>query len=252
MGKELYRFVEGATVTTLTSADAEETHLSELYVPQAGLSRDEVETKNELSKASVTASLPLSSELAMRYLRSVVDATLSLTIFSKDELGAVKTEWKGRLAGLKPDGATIKLIFESIFTSLRRPGLRRRFQRTCPHVLYGHACKLDRADFEEVLSIASIVGTVLTVTGADAFPDQFFRQGMVEGPDGILRFIVSHVGTQITLIRPLDSLTVGAHSFYPGCDRLKETCKDKFNNILNNGSFPWLPTKNPVGGQSIL
>lgn len=251
MAKELYRFVEGATVTTLTSADAEEVHLLETYTPQEGLERNEAEVKNELSKANIEVSLPISSTLAMRYLTSTIDAVLSLTVYSKDELDVIRTEWKGRLAGLKPDGATIKMIFESIFTSLRRAGLRRRFQRTCPHVLYGRGCNLDREDFKESLAITVINGNVLTVPGADAFADGWFRQGFVKGTDGVIRFISAHVGDQITLIRPLASLTIGSHDFYLGCDRLKETCKNKFDNILNNGSFPWLPTKNPVGGQSI-
>jgi hypothetical protein len=39
---------------------------------------------------------------------------------------------------------------------------------------------------------------------------------------------------------------------YPGCDRTKETCNDKFSNILNYGGFAWIPAKSPFDGSSIV
>jgi len=39
---------------------------------------------------------------------------------------------------------------------------------------------------------------------------------------------------------------------YPGCDRVRATCESKFDNLDNFGGFPWIPTKNPFGGSSIV
>lgn len=257
---ELYKFVENSNSWFYTSGATAEVYSGDTYLPLAGTSRTDTQVKNELSKANVDVTLPLSSELGMRHLRAIVEAFVGLTIYSKNEVGTVRVEWKGRLSGVRPDGAVIKLVFESIFTSLRRPGLRRRFQRTCPHSLYGRACGLDMEDWGALGDVTTVAGVTVVMANAAFFPDQYYRQGIIKASDGTLRFITNHVGNTLTLIRPLDQLSLDFATaplatdatIYPGCNRLKETCKDTFDNILNNGSFPWLPTKNPVGGNSIV
>lgn len=267
--KQLYRFVEGALIWTYTSSDVDETYNGETYTAIA-IGRDEAEVKNELSRANLEAKLPLDNPLALRNLRTVIEAQVSLTVFSQDpDTLAFDTEWKGRLVQVKPDAANIALVFESIFTSLRRPGLRKRYQRSCPHVHYGRGCLLLKELFAVEGQVTNVVGTVVTMPSAALKPDGWYKGGMIEAPDGTLRFIISHFGSQLTLIRPLDSLgsayvasgygysygdyygTVTA-KIYPGCDRTKETCKIKFNNLDRFGGYPWIPLKNPMGGSSIV
>ena len=78
--------------------------------------------------------------------------------------------------------------------------------------------------------------------------------------DGSLGYITGHTGTQITIQRMPYSLITQfedegagtAISLYPGCDHTRETCKAKFDNLLNYGGFDWIPAKNPMGGSSIV
>jgi hypothetical protein len=78
---------------------------------------------------------------------------------------------------------------------------------------------------------------------------------MLETEDGFFRYITSHAGNQITLIRPLRSLSDLVNSsvgeaqvtLYPGCAHTRTACKDKFNNLANFGGFPLIPSKNPFG-----
>ncbi len=271
MRKELYRFVEGSNVWTLTSADSDESYNGEVY-ESATIGRNEAESKNELSRANLEVSLDIDNPMARRWLRQVIDNVVTLTIFRKDlETSSVVVVWKGRLSSVKPDITAITLVFESIFTSLRRAGLRKRYQRSCPHVLYGRGCSLNKADWATAGKMLALSADGLTVTVPEAasFPDGYFTAGMIEAPDGTLRFITNHIGQFLTLIRPVDSLGEAlinsgygvnyggfyggvSVNIYPGCDRTKETCKNKFNNLPNYGGFPFIPLKNPFGGSSIV
>jgi uncharacterized phage protein (TIGR02218 family) len=267
--KELYRFVEGPQVWTVTSADSDEVYNSETY-SSITIGRDEIEQKNELSKANINVTVLLDNPMGRRWMNSILDTVVGLTLFSKDvDAGTTNVIWKGRLVSVKPELAAIKLAFESIFTSMRRPGLRGKYQRSCPHVLYGRGCNLDKDDFAVSSVITAVSGATVTATAAALQPDGWYNGGMIQGPDGALRFVLAHVGSTLTLIRSLDSVTEGfansgygngyglfygglAVNIYPGCDRTKETCKNKFNNLDNNGSFPFMPLKNPMAGSSIV
>lgn len=257
--QELYRFVEGSTVWTLTSADTSIVHNAETYTPEA-ISRTEAESKSELAKSNVQLKISIDNVMARRWLTEKVDSIVSLTIFQKDGASVIAL-WKGRLTSLKPDSGTISLVFESIFTSLRRPGLRKKFQRTCPHMHYGRGCNLNKEDWDISGTVSAISETTVVMGVASGYADGHFTAGMVEAPDGTLRFITGHTGSTLTLIRKVQSIidtfaSVGPGAMtlriFPGCDRTKETCYSKFNNLPNNGACPFIPLKNPFSGSSIV
>ena len=254
---------------TLTSADTDEAYNGEIYTSTA-IGRDESEQKNELSKANLTVTVSLDNPMGRRWLKTSVDAIVGLTLFRKDiDTGNVVVGWKGRLASVKPNEKSIQLIFESVFTSLRRPGLRARYQRSCPHVLYGNGCNAAKEDFAVSGQVSNVSGTTVVMPVAATFPNGWFTAGMIEAPDGTMRFITAHSGDTLTLIRPLDSLSEAfakqgygqgygygygglVARIFPGCDRTTATCSAKFNNLNNFGGFPFIPTKNPFGGSSIV
>jgi len=258
---------QGANTWTVTSADSDEVYGGEVYVSTA-IGRNDIQAKSEMSKANIEVKVSIDNEFGRRWLNKVIDSVVSLNIFEKTDSN-VRIIWKGRLSSVKPEDAEIILVFESIFTSLRRPGLRKRYQRSCPYVLYGRGCKLNRLDYQTESVVTSIVGNVVTCPEAASFADGYFTTGILEDQDGNLRFIVSHVGDKITLVRPLLTLNErfasggyglsygqsygGVRSWlYPGCDRTRQTCNSKFNNLPNFGGFPFIPLKNPFGGGAIV
>lgn len=254
---DLFNITMGETTWLLTSADTEQTYSGDTYKPVA-CGRGEFQQKNELTKANVEVRLPIDHELAISLLTSYNEQIVGLTIFTKRDSGT-EVSWKGRLASLKPGDANVTLMFESVFTSLRRPGLRARFQKSCRHALYGRGCTLDPEDFATVGSCTALDGTTLTVTEAGAQGSGYYTGGMVRGPDGSLGYIIQHVGTELTMQRvPYSIIQAAADSFpfdvtiYPGCDHTRATCGDKFSNGLNYGGFDWIPSKNPMGGSSIV
>lgn len=251
---EFFKIVEGTTIFNVTSSDSEITYLSDVYTP-IPVGRTNVEVKNELSKANIELSFPIGHEISQRYMNTVVDSIVSLTGF-QSENGTVSVIWKGRLSAVKPMTSTVKLIFESIFTSMRRPGLRRRMQRSCPHVLYGRGCNLDKEDFALAMTATDATQATYLVPAAASYDDNWFSGGILEAPDLTLRFITAHIGAEITLIRRIDSLSIAiatadqAVRLFPGCNRTTEVCIAKFDNLPNNGSFPFIPIRNPFNGQS--
>jgi uncharacterized phage protein (TIGR02218 family) len=258
--KELYRFVEGASafIYTVTSADVAAEYLGETYEP-VSIGRDEVESKGEMARDNIKVSLSLENPVARKWFLSSLDFPLTLTIFSqtKDE---TETEWKGRLASVSPKKSVLEFTFESVFTSMRRMGLRQRYQVNCPHALYGRGCNLNKDDFDTAATVTNVTNAVVTVPAAAGFADGYFSSGIFEDNEGNLRFILSHVGSQLTLIRPMNDLInyAGANGYpiacriFPGCNRTVEICNSRFDNLNNYGGFPFIPGKNPFGGSSIV
>jgi uncharacterized phage protein (TIGR02218 family) len=247
--KEIYKIVEGANVWNLTSSDTEEVFGGDTYIPTT-MGRSEYESKNELSKANIEISFSIDNVIARRWIDTIADSNVTVTVWTKQDDTYFVT-WKGRLSSVKPVDQSIKLIFESVFTSLRRPGLRRRFQRNCGHVHYGRGCFLNKEDFA-VGAVATVVaGINITCPVAAGYPNGHFTGGIIKAPDGSMRFIMSHAGSALTVIRPFNTLVNGnAITIYPGCNRTRERCNTTFANLNNNGSFPFIPIRNPFTGNS--
>lgn len=256
---ELYRFVEGTTVFTQARCSAAVVYGGETYDPYS-LSRTQVESKNEMARANLDITMAIDNPVAMRYLASPVDSVVTLSLFVQAN-GITNVFWKGRLSNVKATGQTAILSFESIFTSLRRPGLRARYQRTCRHALYGRGCGLDPEAFGVDVMVTAVAPNQVTVTDISGTTLNRFRGGMIRAPDTTLRFVVgSDPATGIiTLTRNFDTLNAAflaggsvpmAATLYPGCAHNMGACLE-FDNLDNFGGFPFIPTKNPMAGSAI-
>jgi uncharacterized phage protein (TIGR02218 family) len=254
--REHYKFIEGTQEWRVTSLGAAVTYDTEVYDP-AVVKRTEVESKNEMNKANIEITFDIDNTMARRWMTDRVEAVVTMTLFEIDEDDTVNVGYKGRLSSVKPGISDITLTFESIFTSLRRPGLRARFARFCRHSLYGRGCFLDPSGFAIPGSATAATGSVVTVAAAAGYDDGNFTTGILKF-NGIERFITAHAGDQVTLIRPIEGLITalggGAQDvvLYPGCDRTRVRCNDFFNNLPNYGGFDWIPQRNPIDGSSIV
>lgn len=256
---ELFRFIEGTNVYLKTNWDQPYTYDSgtgpEIYLPTT-MKRTEMESKNEINKQTIDITFSLDDTMARHWMIDNVETVVTLTIFEVDGED-VAVSWKGRLSSVKPNQTDLTISFESIFTSLRRPGLRARYLRTCRFSLYRRGCGLDKAGFAIPGVPSAVSGVTVTVGAAATLPNGWFTAGMIAADDGTLRFITNHVGSTLTLMRRLPSLEVAfaagptSVTLYPGCDRTRTTCNTKFNNLPNYGGFDWIPTRNPFDGSSI-
>ncbi|MCB1836261.1 MAG: phage BR0599 family protein [Alcanivoracaceae bacterium] len=256
-----FLFVQGATEYRYTTAPYISADSNGTWEPVA-LDPSQITQSNEMAKDAVKLSIPRDNTFARLFLGGVPEQITSVTIF-RGHQGDVDEEfsvyWKGRVAGASATGDTVTLECENIFTSMRRPGLRARYQKTCRHALYGRGCNLNDYDFAMPGVVTAASGFLVTIQGLTdsngSIADGYLTGGMIETADGFLRYITKHAGTQLTLIRPFPALEEEVESsnglanvtLYPGCDHTRTTCKEKFNNLDNFGGFPWIPGKNPFG-----
>jgi len=259
---DTYRYVDYTESVTWNSLD---------WSPLA-IKHTQIKQTSDLSKNSIKVTIPLdnSSAFADLFIGWSPDYTISFTLYrvhfgSSDGL----VYWKGRIASHNFKDSTIELNCESIFTSMRRPGLRARFQRNCRHAIYSSECGVDKSSYAVNVEITGLSEYVLTTIGASAFADGYFTGGLIEFFDSSYRLITAHSGNDITLSRDSRQIIAAIAGagygnnygnyygsagaiIYPGCDRTLATCKNKFDNILNQGGFKWIPPKNPTGGSSIV
>lgn len=266
----LYEFV--TSNTTYRFVDYPETVVwnSENWLPLA-IKHTEVKQSNELSKNAMTVTIPIDdSDFASIFLGWAPDHAVSFTL-RRGHFGSSDTlvYWKGRVASHNLKGENIELKCESIFTSMRRPGIRARYQRNCRHAVYSAGCGLDKDNFATPVRITALTNLTITAIGASAESDGWFLGGAIEFPDGSFRMVTAHTGNTIVISRAsrylIEAFGGSGYGYsygsyygglnailYPGCDRTLTTCKTKFNNIVNQGGFKWIPTKNPMGGSSIV
>ncbi|MGH6785320.1 MAG: phage BR0599 family protein [Novosphingobium sp.] len=217
---------------------------------------------SDINKDGITLVFARTNEFAQQFIGVPPEFITLLTIFrghltqSDDEYAVY---WKGRLGGAKASENKISINCESVFTSLRRYGLRARYQRTCRHMLYSQGCGLDADDFGTpgIATAATTQSVTSTAFGSQA--NGFWIGGMLQDSTGALRYIVGHNGNIVTLWRPMQSLIDEIIDFgsaaiiaYPGCDKSFQTCVAKFDNALNFGGMPLLPNKNPLDGRAIV
>jgi uncharacterized phage protein (TIGR02218 family) len=269
----LYQFIEGAQVWRFTSRAGAWTSAGSggeaiTWDPAAVAHGDVVQT-SEIERGRLELTWPLSHPFARRFLAPMGNAAVTLTIFRGHEqvLGETVAHWKGRVVGAEVEGQRIILNCESVFSTLRRAGVRAKYQRLCRHALYGRGCGLDIALHWQGGVVSSAAANAVTIAQAADAPDGWYRGGVLRfGPQ--LGFITGHAGALLTLSRPMPEIAaaLGAPEINPdtgdpmpllvdlapGCDLRAATCAAKFGNLANFGGFPEIPGRNPLGGGSIV
>jgi len=250
--QELYRFSQGAQRWLYTSGQAAVDYQSETYQP-ATISRGGLEQSNELARLGLEIRMPRDLAVASLFLAAPPEGVVSVTLYRR-HVGDAEfiTYWKGRITGARLSGAEATLKCEPIASSLKRPGLRARYQLLCRHVLYSSGCGALKDSFRVDGTVAAVSGVTVQVAAAASPPDGYFVGGMLATTAGA-RMIVGHAGIDLTLVAPMVGLTAGdAVQLYAGCDHTMAHCKDRFGNLDNFGGFPFIPVKNPFTGDAIV
>lgn len=226
----------------------------------SNLDMGEVEVDEDINRNDIPLKLPRDNQLAEIFFTDIQDSVCGVTIFRgyEDALSDFITYWKGRVASFNIMKNTVDLKCESIFTSMKRPGLGEKMSKNCPHVLYGRGCNLDATDsatdalyIEDIVSDISSDGLTLTIASAGLQADGYYRGGMVQAPDGVFRYIRDHVGEQVTLSIIHDGFVSSDYvRLFPGCDRTTTTCSTVFNNLDNHGGAPYTNI-NPFNGKRL-
>lgn len=156
------------------------------------------------------------------------------------------------------ENETIAFNCVPVSTSIQRPGLRRNYQLSCPHVLFGPQCRASRNDATVTRTVTAISGNSVTFNTALPLAAAKYKGGLLEWTaDGhsSIRTIVSVTGTKtgIGIRGNLRGLNVGSSiKITFGCNRLQSDCADLHHNILNFGGQPSIPLENPLSQKNIF
>lgn len=249
----LYKLQFGDTQFRWSSVEEDIVYNEEVYTKEA-VRRSERGCFPEMQQNAVKIIVAADNPVVLGLLNSsLVDTQNSVTIFETNE-DSYSAVWKGRVSSYDVTDYEATLNCESVLVAQRRNALRRLYQRPCPYAVYADGCRLDMEDFAIAATVATISGKTITSAVAAGYDNGWFSGGMVKhNITGILRYVVSHTGSQLILRKPFPSIDItDAVSLYPGCPHTKAACLDKFNNLNNYGGFPWMPTKNPFGLTSLV
>jgi uncharacterized phage protein (TIGR02218 family) len=247
----LYSFAVGSVVNYFTSGAADVVYGGNTYLASP-ISHQGINQSGKLERVSLDIVFPKSDTFAKSYFTPNYSDVQTVTILRGhyDVAGEYEVMWKGRVVSYEADGDQITLACESIQTTMRRLGLRAKYQRTCRHALYGTGCGVDINNFWINATVASITGLSVTLTfdGADEEADDYYRGGIIEKA-GQYSFIKSDKSNVMNIQYPIEGLAVSdVVRVAAGCNLSKTQCHAKFNNILNFGGSPGIPTENPFGG----
>lgn len=168
--------------------------------------------------------------------------------------------WTGRvLSGKLGEASEVEFSCEPISTSLLAIGLRRKYQRGCPHALYGRACGADKSLHTEsgiTTGTTDVMTVSVSMSGdehgltAESLTGGIFRVTLKTGIMEIraISGAVNNGGRNwtLTLVAPIYDMSVGRPvSMSKGCLHTYDACKNVFSNGDNYGGCANIPTKNP-------
>ena len=250
----LYQFACQNKVWAYTDNETPIVFTGRTYRP-IPVDRGALATSGTLDKSTLQVDLPHDTEVAELFRVFPPSDIVTLTVFQGHEDAAeFLAVWTGRVISCARNNTTAQVMAEPVSTSMKRPGLRRRFQYGCPHALYGPKCRVNRAAFTRVATVSAISRTTITLEAGwnGAFDKARFVDGMIEWVNGTaseLRSIkqVDAGANQILINGSAPGLSVGETlSISLGCNHLEDGCQ-VFDNLPNFGGCPWIPKRNPIG-----
>lgn len=149
---------------------------------------------------------------------------------------------------LKDGIATVKLATLGGVMKSKIPS--RVYSKECGFECFGKGCGLNKKDFCVVLNgdECEFSNDFMSIKSEKlkSCKEGYFNGGYVEF-EKQRSFITEFKDDTIKLLFPLGNLKKSSVIYcYAGCDKLLNTCKNKFNNAKNYGGFPFVPAKNPV------
>lgn len=241
---EFYKFSTSSQNWYYTSSKQPITYLSNVYMPIA-ISRNAIAGMENVATSNIEITGDLNNEFFKMCENSDLEEQINVIVYSKDNV-STKVIFNGILSKSSPTDSNHVLTFNSIFSQQGRNGTGVQIQASCPYVVYEYGCFKNKDDMKLTGIITSINDNVLIMDIAASKPDGWFSGGFIENSDGLPRFILNHIGNELTLTKSLNGLnTTDSFNIFAGCDRSTSTCNNKFDNIDNYGGRPQIPRINP-------
>ncbi|MDJ0821454.1 MAG: DUF2163 domain-containing protein [Paracoccaceae bacterium] len=223
-----------------------DTGMSALALSQAtGLSVDNTEAMGALSADSITEA----DIAAGRYDGAEVTAWM----VNWQDVSARQLLFRGTIGEIRRGGGAYHAELRGLTEALNRP-MGRVFQKPCTAVLGDKACGFDvtTSGYVHEGAVSEVCeGRVFLLPDLPGFEPAWFQRGrltVVTGAAAGLGGAIKRDGTEddqrsIELWEPLRAEIVPGDEvqLIAGCDKRFDTCRFKFNNVLNFQGFPDIP-----------
>ena len=246
-------------VLTYTDHDAVLEVDGDKYEPMPGLAQinytatSNVEVSSQTAGAA-TVDLPEADIIAGKYDEAVVEA--SWCSWQNPSYGKVII-FLGKISDLQYNETGFEAEIMSFMKQLEL-NIGQVYTSSCRHTLFGGAtagkvgyCGANPAAFTFAGAVDSVQTPrwKFTISGAAAGKaDGYYSNGKVTFTsgqnNGVSAVIKKQVGNVVELMLPTGRLITAGDTFtiQAGCDKTLDTCKNKFNNVLNFGGFPHINT----------
>lgn len=164
---------------------------------------------------------------------------------------------RGRIDAIKRGGVEFTATLLTQSQQLQQKAVTARYQPTCRHVLGDQTPGTCMVDLDSMAYDGSVTDTYISnglvdrarrVFSDSSVTSDYYSNGSMlwlTGDNAGVRSEVKSSGadgavvlwnTMQYQIKPGDT-----YRMWPGCDKLRNTCRDKFNNLINFGGFPDVP-----------
>lgn len=246
-----YRYTSSETTVTVDALEYEPLPISRGAVQAGDQTQDQLDLE---------VTLPFDAEVVLDYAYLASPPNLELEIRGFDRSAAITPNayttatgavlWSGEVTGFSVTDKLAKLKIPSNFVrALNKSVPAAYWQNPCNHVLFDGRCKVVRSAFSVLATVASASGTSVAVND-DGFADGFLNAGeIVNNRTGERRLILSNASNTLNInLAFVDILPGDEVELTAGCDHSFSTCRTKFNNTVNFGGHPFIPTDNPFEG----
>lgn len=218
-----------------------------------------------MDKKQFSITVPHDCEVANLFLAYPPSSVTTVKIWAghvDDPDEEFKVVYTGRVLSCARKKSSATFTCESVATSMKRNGLRRRYQYGCPYALYSEQCGVSRAAFTVPVLVSDISGSRITL------PNTWTTRPKEKYLDGVVQWTKTDGTTEVRTIKRVESGgNVLLLSYLPtglsagmvvnvslGCNhkagvasQTDGDCGPLFGNIVNFGGQPWIPFKNPIG-----
>ena len=173
-------------------------------------------------------------------------------------LGSIDNWFEGPVSQPDPQGADLVLHCKSQLELLNLQLPRFLIGPQCGNAVYDANCTIVKTTWTDAGTVASATtGAIVASAGiVTSKPDNYYNLGVLRMTSGALsgqwRAVADFVFATSTIVLALPFATapaVGAtFSVYPGCDRSKDTCLNRFNNQIHFRGYPRIPRPEAGGG----
>lgn len=264
---EIYEFTYQGQAQRFTSSGSPVVYLGQTYAPyamQRGPIGSQAASFEQTLNITAFRDFPPAQLYKVQAPSSVVNLTVRRLNLS-DPDGSFATIWVGRaLNAAWQQGNKVVLLCETDLASMKRLGLRRRYQLNCPYDLYGAGCNLSAANFGTVVTSFSAIGRLVTVPALITADDNFYAGGyltypsVLSGITEVFSIRSSSAGVLSLALTPVGVATATTMTVYRGCNHTTTRCQtfpvtgETNGNLANYGGTPYIPKINPFSGAQIF